>query len=415
MRALAWSVAAATAALSAGLSVVAAHAFKGHDGTAVERHAAGARAARVRVPPAQHVPAIAGAPAPLQPPPRPPHGRAAATGSRSRDVGGIMSEPARALGGARDAARASSSPTAGRWPRRARRSRPSSPPSTSRAAASGPTRSLSRVNAAAGPARSASGALLLEAIAVALRAAALTDGIVDPTIGRALILAGYDRDFAMLADAPARLVATRVEGLAGGLGRPGARHRCGSRAACASTSAPRRRRWPPTARRAAAAAAAPGAGVLVNLGGDIAVAGPAPAGGWAVRVADDHRAPPEAPGQTLRSAPAASRPRARRFAAGAPGAHHLIDPRTGLPAVSPWRTVSVAAGSCVDANTAPPPRSCSAKTRRRGSRRAACRPASSITRAGRTRSPTGRGSSWRHDRRATARQRSGTPRAAPAR
>jgi hypothetical protein len=62
VRILALSVAAAAAGLSAGLSVVAAHAFKGHDGTVRTT------AARVRVPPAQHVPAIAGAPAPLQPP-----------------------------------------------------------------------------------------------------------------------------------------------------------------------------------------------------------------------------------------------------------------------------------------------------------------------------------------------------------
>ena len=32
--------------------------------------------------------------------------------------------------------------------------------------------------------------------------------------------------------------------------------------------------------------------------------------------------------------------------------HHILDPRTGLPAEPVWRTVSVAAGSCVDANAA---------------------------------------------------------------
>jgi thiamine biosynthesis lipoprotein len=32
--------------------------------------------------------------------------------------------------------------------------------------------------------------------------------------------------------------------------------------------------------------------------------------------------------------------------------HHLIDPATGLPATSCWRTVSVTAASCVDANIA---------------------------------------------------------------
>jgi len=32
--------------------------------------------------------------------------------------------------------------------------------------------------------------------------------------------------------------------------------------------------------------------------------------------------------------------------------HHLIDPRTGGPVDSPWRTASVVAATCVDANTA---------------------------------------------------------------
>jgi hypothetical protein len=74
VRVLAWSVAAATAAFSAGLSVVAAHAFKGHDGRVKTTAAAPSprAAARVHVPRAQHVPAIAGAPAPLRPPPAAP-------------------------------------------------------------------------------------------------------------------------------------------------------------------------------------------------------------------------------------------------------------------------------------------------------------------------------------------------------
>jgi thiamine biosynthesis lipoprotein len=32
--------------------------------------------------------------------------------------------------------------------------------------------------------------------------------------------------------------------------------------------------------------------------------------------------------------------------------HHVLDPRTGLPVASTWRTVSVAAASCLDANVA---------------------------------------------------------------
>ena len=40
--------------------------------------------------------------------------------------------------------------------------------------------------------------LLAEAIGVALRAAGLTDGDVDPTVGEAIVAVGYDRDFALL-------------------------------------------------------------------------------------------------------------------------------------------------------------------------------------------------------------------------
>jgi thiamine biosynthesis lipoprotein len=32
--------------------------------------------------------------------------------------------------------------------------------------------------------------------------------------------------------------------------------------------------------------------------------------------------------------------------------HHIVDPRTGQPAGGPWRTVSVAAVTCADANAA---------------------------------------------------------------
>ena len=53
---------------------------------------------------------------------------------------------------------------------------------------------LTALNAAAGTWSDVS-PMLRDAIAAALRAARLTDGDVDPTIGRALIALGYDRDF----------------------------------------------------------------------------------------------------------------------------------------------------------------------------------------------------------------------------
>jgi thiamine biosynthesis lipoprotein len=42
----------------------------------------------------------------------------------------------------------------------------------------------------------------------------------------------------------------------------------------------------------------------------------------------------------------------RRWGTAAGERHHVIDPRTGSSADTPWRTVSVAAASCFDANTA---------------------------------------------------------------
>jgi hypothetical protein len=73
MRTAGWVVGATAAGATALLSVVAAHAFRGHDGSAT-RAAVPARApaSQVSVAPPQHVPAIDGAPAPLQPPPSPP-------------------------------------------------------------------------------------------------------------------------------------------------------------------------------------------------------------------------------------------------------------------------------------------------------------------------------------------------------
>jgi thiamine biosynthesis lipoprotein len=49
---------------------------------------------------------------------------------------------------------------------------------------------------------------------------------------------------------------------------------------------------------------------------------------------------------------ATSSTRARRWVRGGQLLHHIVDPRNGLPARSPWRTVSVAADSCLAANTA---------------------------------------------------------------
>ena len=80
--------------------------------------------------------------------------------------------------------------------------------------------------------------------------------------------------------------------------RRAARACCGSTRARASTSARPRRPSRPTAPRPPSRRR-PGRRRLVSLGGDVATAGPVPAGGWPVHITEDHRAGPGAPGQRI--------------------------------------------------------------------------------------------------------------------
>jgi thiamine biosynthesis lipoprotein len=109
--------------------------------------------------------------------------------------------------------------------------------------------------------------------------------------------------------------------------------------------------------RSAAAAwrAAGRGGVLVSLGGDIAIAGRPTAGGWPVAIAESSLAGPAGVAQVIRltaGAVATSSVTCRQWQHGGRLVHHIVDPRTGHPADGPWRTVSVAASSCATANAA---------------------------------------------------------------
>jgi thiamine biosynthesis lipoprotein len=226
---------------------------------------------------------------------------------------------------------------------------------------------LSALNRAGGR-RMPAGPLLLEAAAAAIRAAEVTDGDVDPSLGAALIALGYDRDFNLgLGDSGPGGGSGSVEPVMTG-GRmafasvPGWRTiRLDAGAATIAVEPGVLLDLGATAKAlasdhaAAAALTAAGGGVLVSLGGDLATAGEAPAEGWRIRVTDDHRGGPEAPGQWVTITAgglATSSTSARRWRRGGQDVHHLIDPSTGEPARSGWRTVSVAASCCLDANIA---------------------------------------------------------------
>ena len=211
--------------------------------------------------------------------------------------------------------------------------------------------------------------VLADAVAVALAGAGISDGDLDPTMGADLAALGYDRTFAELAppDAapePGDTGAAAVPGLhvhatpswrdvhldapAGTLTVPaGVVLDLGAtaKARCADLSAER-------------IAGQLGCGVLVSLGGDIAVAGPGPQGGWIVRVQEatgDPAAPPSGAWTTVALTSgglATSSTAARRWRRGGSVLHHILDPRTHAPADSSWTTVSVAAGSATLANIA---------------------------------------------------------------
>ncbi len=222
-----------------------------------------------------------------------------------------------------------------------------------------PDSELTRLNAASGAPVIAS-PIFASLLAAALRAAQLTGGDVDPTCGTALTALGYDRDFGEVETAARTSAAAGPVGAVGpvpgwrsvqlepGSGRVQLTHEAQLDLGATAKA------WA-SDRCAEQIADELECGVLVSLGGDVAVAGPPPPGGWRVRVTDDQAAPDSAPGQTVTIVSgglATSSTTIRRWALGSQQVHHIINPATGGPATSCWRTVSVAAGSCTDANTA---------------------------------------------------------------
>jgi FAD:protein FMN transferase len=199
--------------------------------------------------------------------------------------------------------------------------------------------------------------LMALAIEAALRGAHATGGLVDPTVGRAMRAIGYDEDFAVighrhrgpivhLVPVPGwQAIDYRATSRTVRL-RPGIELDFGATGKALAAD---------LAVEAALAALGADAGVLVSLGGDVATAGRSPDGGWRILAADSSATAPETDGEVIalpNGAIATSSTTVRRWTRGETSVHHIIDPRTGAPAESPWRTASVVAATCVDANIA---------------------------------------------------------------
>lgn len=217
-----------------------------------------------------------------------------------------------------------------------------------------PDSEITRLHRAAGASTEVS-PLLFAALEVALSAAGRSDGLVDPTVGAAVRRLGYDRDFGAVAPDDPTPVPCGVP--APGWWRvrldPVAREVVLPRGVSLDLGA--------TAKAYAADRGAEeiaretGCGVMVNLGGDLAVAGEPPSDGWRITVGDDHTAtdPTRDPTVIVRAGGLATSSTTRRtWRRAGRVLHHIVDPGTGEPPESAWRTVSVAAASCVDANTA---------------------------------------------------------------
>ncbi len=197
------------------------------------------------------------------------------------------------------------------------------------------------------------GPLLFAALDAAAGVAVRTAGIVDPTIGSALVELGYDRDYDELDGRddvpavpprpapgwwqvrldPAARTVTVPAGVHVDLGSTG-------KAFAADRSAQR-------------IAEALGCGVLVNLGGDVAVAGPAPTGGWGVGIASRSQTAPADADEVVAvhaGGLASSGTTARTWTRAGRTLHHIVDPWTGEVAPSTWALASVLAPTCLEAN-----------------------------------------------------------------
>lgn len=198
--------------------------------------------------------------------------------------------------------------------------------------------------------------LLVAAVDVAVAAARVTDGLVDPCLGRSMVLLGYDADLKTVqrrgpapghrahpAPTPGawRDIGTDPEG---GLRVP---------EDCALDLGATCKAWASDL-VAASIVDRLGCDLVVSLGGDVRIAGPRGSGhpGWAVEITER---PGDADAERVwldGGGLATSSTTERRWAGESGEVHHVLDPRTGRPTDEHWRTATATGATCVAANVA---------------------------------------------------------------
>jgi thiamine biosynthesis lipoprotein len=195
--------------------------------------------------------------------------------------------------------------------------------------------------------------LLFEALAIAVKVADMTNGAVDPTVGGAMAALGYDCDFEEIArgsvyppvtSAPAPgYGCIQLDPTSNTVRIPeGVRLDLGSSAKAFGAD-----------QAAAHIADEIGVSVLVSIGGDVAVNGPPPSGGWPIGIATDSgTSPAEATHRVAihQGGLASSGTLVRTWMRGGEPVHHIVDPATGRSASTFWSLVSASGPTCVNAN-----------------------------------------------------------------
>jgi thiamine biosynthesis lipoprotein len=221
-----------------------------------------------------------------------------------------------------------------------------------------PESELSALNRSAGESFPAS-PLLFHAVKLAVDAARATGGLFDPSVLPALESAGYDRTFELLGgrtgspgDVARRLPAAVLSSYRS--------IHCDDATWTIQVEPGQRLDLGGIGKGLAVDLALEAAGSLPNMclnaGGDIAVRGTADSGGsgeygWTVAL-EDAGAMATARVLLRNAAMATSTVLKRRWSVDGESRNHLIDPRTGRPSASPFRSVTVVAATCAQADVA---------------------------------------------------------------
>ena len=208
--------------------------------------------------------------------------------------------------------------------------------------------------------------VLADAVNAAVWAAEETGGLVDPTLGKSLATMGYDRDLQQVQSdqglnqgldhgptavpVPAlpdawRRIGVRSDGESAELFVPfGVNLDLGATGKAFAADL--------VARRIVESV---GTDLVISLGGDVSIGTLDPDAEdhqWQIAVGELPGADPDQTVALSRGGIATSSTMHRRWTRGGETVHHLLDPRTGRPVDECWRTVTVAASSCLGANTA---------------------------------------------------------------